>query len=53
MADHPLIKKLQIKPGHRITIINPPEGYLDTLGPLPEGVDFVQKLTRKIDFIHR
>jgi hypothetical protein len=27
-----------------MTIINPPAGYVDILGPMPEGVDFVHKL---------
>src|SRR5258706_6512379 len=35
----PLIKKLGIKPGHTILILNAPEGYLDTLGTLPEGAE--------------
>jgi hypothetical protein len=38
MAQSSLIKKLRIQPGHRVTIINPPPGYLDQLGDLPEGV---------------
>ena len=38
MAQSTLIKKLRIKPGQRVTIINPPPGYLDQLGDLPEGV---------------
>jgi hypothetical protein len=51
MVINPLIKKLRIKPGLRMTIINPPAGYLDILGSLPDGVDFVQKLAGKFDFI--
>jgi hypothetical protein len=39
MAPSTLIKKLRIKPGQRITVINPPPGYLDQLGDLPEGVE--------------
>jgi hypothetical protein len=38
MAQSPLIKRLRIKPGQRIIVINPPPGYLDQLGDLPEGV---------------
>ena len=33
----PLIKKLGIKPGQKLLIMNSPEGYLPKLVPLPEG----------------
>jgi hypothetical protein len=32
-----LARKLQIRSGARALVINPPEGYLDTLSPLPAG----------------
>ena len=32
-----LIKKLGIKPGHRLLIMKAPEGYLRELAPLPGG----------------
>lgn len=38
MSENPLIKKLLLKPGQRILILNAPEGYLEKLQPLPEGV---------------
>ena len=37
----PLPKKLGIKPGHRVAFIHPPDGFRDTLGELPEGVEMV------------
>lgn len=37
----PLPKKLGIKPGHRVAFIHAPEGFRDTLGPVPEGVERV------------
>ena len=43
MAQSSLIKKLRIQPGQRITIINPPPGYLDQLGDLPEGVELASE----------
>ena len=43
MAQSTLIKKLRIKPGQRITVINPPPGYLDRLGDLPEGVELASE----------
>jgi hypothetical protein len=47
----PLIKKLGIKPGQRICILNPPADYSETLGPLPEGVHLMKKLKSPLDFI--
>ena len=43
MAQSSLIKKLHIKPGQRIIVINPPPGYLDQLGDLPEGVELADE----------
>ncbi len=39
MADTSLIKKLGIKPGQKLLILNAPDGYLATLGTLPEGAE--------------
>jgi len=36
-----LAKKLLIKPGSRIAVVNPPPGYADRLQPLPEGAELV------------
>ena len=48
-----LIKKLLIKPGQRIAVINAPAGYLDNLGALPEGVELAAKPHRSpLDFVH-
>jgi len=33
----PLVKKIGIKPGHRMAILNPPPGFQMELAPLPEG----------------
>ena len=38
MPETTLAKKLGIKPGYRLLIVNAPEGYLQMAGPLPEGV---------------
>lgn len=37
MAETSLVKKLVIKPGYRLLILNAPDGYTDLLGELPEG----------------
>ena len=34
----PLVKKIGIKPGHRLAIVNPPPGFEKELAPLPDGV---------------
>jgi hypothetical protein len=34
----PLVKKIGIKPGHRLAILNPPRGFDKELAPLPGGV---------------
>src|SRR5437588_9150912 len=51
MAAHSLVKKLQLKVGQRAVIINPPPGYLDELGPLPEGVELAQQAEGSFDFV--
>lgn len=44
MSDHPLLKKLRIKPGMTVAVIGAPEGFIDALEPLPEGVRLVTRL---------
>lgn len=63
MGQSSLVKKLQIKPGYRVLILHPPPGYLEQLGPLPEGAelaheakgtfDFVQVFVKNIDEMNR
>lgn len=36
-----LARKLQIKPGTRIALVNPPAGYAARLEPLPDGAQVV------------
>lgn len=40
----PLPKKLGIKPGHRVALLNAPAGFAAALAPLPEAVETVDKL---------
>lgn len=42
----PLIKKLGIKPGYRIALLNAPESYLELLGELPADVSVDGSLWR-------
>lgn len=46
MTESSLIKKLLVKPCQRMTIMNPPDGYVDKLGPLPEAVEIKQKTAK-------
>ena len=43
----PLVKKLGIKPGHRLALLNAPDGYLDLLGDLPADVTWDADLSRE------
>ena len=43
MAESTLIKKLGIKPGYSVLVVNAPEGYRQLLGELPAGVEVEAK----------
>ncbi len=45
-----MAKKLGLKPGASVLTIGAPDGYLDWLKPLPDGVCFVEK--PPVDLIH-
>lgn len=51
MTDNPLVKKLQLKPSQRALILNAPEGYVESLGPLPEGIARVDGPPGTLDFV--
>jgi hypothetical protein len=48
----PLAKKLGIKPGYRIKLINAPAHYFDLFTDLPEDIDITGNDRQKKDFIH-
>lgn len=48
----PLVKKLGIKPGFRVIILNAPENYVQTLGELPGDIRIADSLADSFDFIH-
>jgi hypothetical protein len=37
----PLVKKIGIKPDHRVAVVDSPNGFAKELGPMPEGAKFV------------
>ncbi|GCE12639.1 hypothetical protein [Tengunoibacter tsumagoiensis] len=51
MAINLLTKKLQMKSGQRVLLLNAPLGYLKNLEPLPEGVDPVSTPDGEFDFV--
>lgn len=48
----PLPKKLGIKPGLKIVLLNAPEDYLLILGEIPEDVQFLMSPSAKADMVH-
>jgi hypothetical protein len=60
----PIAKKLLVKPGMRLALVNPPDGYAPLLDPLPDGallvdaaagaeLDFVQVFARSAEELDR
>jgi len=47
-----LVKKLGIKEGFTISIINRPANYNELIGAFPSGVKSAKKNSSEIDFIH-
>ena len=47
----PLPRKLGIKPGHRVLVLNGPDGFAETLGELPDGVAVRATARGKADVI--
>ncbi len=48
----PLAKKLGYKAGQRVYLDNAPEDYAELVAPLPEDVQFIDKLDANLDMIH-
>ena len=48
----PLAKKLGIKGGSRIFLLNAPGNYLQLVSPLPDGVQIAPQITSHTDVIH-
>lgn len=47
----PLVKKLGIKEGFRIALVNAPENFQAALGELPADVKFMKATTKSLDLI--
>lgn len=48
----PLSKKLGFKAGQRVCAPGAPSNYRKLLAPLPDGVEFVARVTRATDLVH-
>ena len=51
MSPSPLAKKLLLKPGTHAAVVNPPDGFLELLEPLPEGTEVATKLSPGRDLV--
>src|SRR5204863_5733657 len=48
----PLAAKLGIKPSFEIHLIRPPEDYVSLVSPLPGGVKFAERMSKRTDLVH-
>ncbi len=48
----PLAKKLQIKLGNHVLVLDAPAGFLDELAPLPDGVSTAHAAKGHFDVVH-
>lgn len=48
----PLPKKLGIKPGSKVLLVGAPPRYRELLTGLPDGVEFVPRLSKATDVVH-
>jgi hypothetical protein len=48
----PLAKKLGIKPGQRVALLDAPSNYRRLLAPVPDGVEFGTKLAKSVELVH-
>lgn len=44
-------RRLGIEPGHTIAVVNEPPDFWDVLGPLPPGVEAVERASRPLDVL--
>jgi len=47
----PLPKKLGIKEGFKIGLVNPPEAFLNLISPLPPGAQILSRLIKPLDLV--
>ena len=50
MADISLVKKLLVKPGQKVAIVNAPAGFIRSLGEMPPDATVTETLNVPVDF---
>jgi hypothetical protein len=50
-SDTPLATKLGVRTGSKVVLIGAPDGYRESLAPLPRDVRFASKITRTADIV--
>jgi hypothetical protein len=51
LSEKSLLQKLVVKTGYKLIIFNPPDGYLDRIGKLPESPSYIELNTQPADVI--
>lgn len=51
MSTKTIVQKLLIKPGNKVILIDPPHGYIQSMGNLPEHTSFIEINTQPADVI--
>jgi hypothetical protein len=51
MPESALARKMKLKSGAMAVVVNPPDGYIAELRPLPDGVSLSDKLQGSFDWI--
>jgi hypothetical protein len=50
-SEKSIAEKMHLKPGMTLLIIDPPQGYLERLGKLPEDVRMVDDMVKDLDVV--
>jgi hypothetical protein len=51
-SERPLAKKLGVKAGSNLLVVNEPPDYRELLAPLPDDVTFVARISQDVDLLH-
>ena len=51
MSEKSIVERLFIKPGNKVLLINPPEGYQIKLGALPKGATLLSSSDQPVEVI--
>lgn len=50
-AGRTLAKKLDLSAGMKVALIGAPEGFIEKLGEVPEGIEFVEEISRGVKMV--